>query len=105
MLESRPVTEWLTAWSRGDDASAEPLMESVYDELRRIADRSLNDEREGHTLQPTALVHEAYLRLGEQRSVEWQSRNHFFAIAARMMRRILVDHARRHHRQKRNGGQ
>ncbi|MBD3236547.1 MAG: sigma-70 family RNA polymerase sigma factor [Candidatus Eisenbacteria bacterium] len=81
------------------------LYEAVYDELRRIAARLMKSERADHTLQPTALVHEAYLRLVDQTKVEWRCRAHFFAVAARVMRRILVDHARRRTRQKRGGGE
>jgi RNA polymerase sigma-70 factor, ECF subfamily len=78
-------------------------MPLVYDELRRLADHYLRQERPDHTLQPTALVHEAYLRLIDQSRVEWQSRAHFLGVAAQLMRRILVDHARRHHALKRGG--
>jgi len=87
------LTQLLVAWSDGDAAALEQLMPLVYAELRRLARRRLARER-GRSLQTTALVHEAYLRLIDQRSVRWQNRAHFFAIAARMMRRILVDHAR-----------
>ena len=93
---SQPVTELLARWSRGDASAREALIPLVYDELRRIARRSLSSQSPGHTLQPTALVHEAYLRLARQDSVDWQDRAHFFAMAARMMRQILVDHARKH---------
>lgn len=78
-------------------------MPFVYDELRRLADHYLRQERPDHTLQPTALVHEAYLRLVDQSRVEWQSRAHFIGVAAQLMRRILVDYARRHHASKRGG--
>jgi RNA polymerase sigma factor (TIGR02999 family) len=78
-------------------------MPLVYDELRRLADHYLRQERPDHTLQPTALVHEAYLRLVDQSRVEWQNRAHFLGVAAQLMRRILVDHARRHHALKRGG--
>ena len=87
------VTELLVAWSEGDAAALEQLMPIVYGELRRMASRRLARER-GRSLQTTALVHEAYLRLVDQRSVRWQNRAHFFAIAARIMRRILIDRAR-----------
>ena len=80
-------------------------MPLVYDELRSLADRSLRHERSGHTLSGTALVHEAYLKLVDQRQVRWQDRAHFFAVAAQLMRRILVDHARRHGAHKRGGGE
>ena len=91
---SKPVTELLAKWSKGDESAREALMPLVYDELRRLAASYLRRERGDHTLQPTALVHEAYLRLVEERSVDWKSRSHFFGVAAKLMRRILVDHAR-----------
>jgi RNA polymerase sigma-70 factor, ECF subfamily len=90
--------------SRGDRRALDRLLPLVYAELRRIAVRQLRREREGHTLQPTALVHEAYLRLVEQRTVNWENRAHFLGVAARVMRRILVDHARRHTAGKRGDG-
>src|SRR5688500_17531352 len=98
------VTELLMAHRAGADRAFERLVPLVYDELRRQAARHLRRERGNHTLQPTALVHEAYLKLADQRDVEWRNRAHFFAIAARIMRRILVDHARGRHRDKRGGG-
>jgi RNA polymerase sigma-70 factor (ECF subfamily) len=88
------VTGLLQAWSGGNAQAQEELLPLVYDELRKRAAGHLRRDRRGHTLQPTALVHEAYLRLLGQREVDWQSRMHFFALASRMMRRILVDHAR-----------
>ena len=88
------VTELLRAWSAGNAKAQDELLPLVYKELRRRAAGQLRRDRKGHTLQPTALVHEAYLRLLGQRHVDWQSRMHFFALASRMMRRILVDHAR-----------
>src|ERR1051325_6958004 len=96
MTTSSPqeVTQLLVAWSQGDEQALEQLMPLVYRELHRLAERHLGRERAGHTLQTTALVHEAYLRLVDQQEVRWQNRAHFFAIAAQMMRRILVDHAR-----------
>jgi RNA polymerase sigma factor (TIGR02999 family) len=97
------VTELLIAWGRGDRAALEDLMPMVYDELRRLAHRHLRREQEGHTLETTALVHEAYLRLVDQTRTELQSRAHFFAIASRQMRRILVDHYRSQHYAKRGG--
>ena len=97
------VTQLLVDWSNGEQAALEKLMPLVYDELHRMAKRHIGRERPGHTLQSTALVNEAYLRLVDQRSVRWQNRAHFFAIAARLMRRILVDHARAHHYLKRSG--
>jgi RNA polymerase sigma factor (TIGR02999 family) len=97
------VTKLLAEWSKGNRASLETLMPLVYDELRRVAGRYLQQERPGHTLSATALVHEAYLRLVKQ-TVPWQNRAHFYGVAAQMMRRILVDHARRHRYAKRGGG-
>ncbi len=88
------VTRLLHAWSAGDQHAQEELLPLVYSELRRRAAGHLRRDRKGHTLQPTALVHEAYLRLLGQREVDWQCRTHFFALASRMMRRVLVDHAR-----------
>lgn len=98
------VTQLLIQWSRGDSAALEALVPLVYDELRRLAQLYLSREKPGHTLSSTALVHEAYLRLVRQTDVTWQNRAHFFAVAARMMRRILVDHARKHAYAKRGGG-
>ncbi|WP_204101513.1 sigma-70 family RNA polymerase sigma factor [Occallatibacter savannae] len=95
-IPPQPVTELLARWSKGDADAQEALIPLVYEELRRIARRSLSSQSAGHTLQPTALVHEAYLRLAKNQPVEWQNRAHFFALAARMMRQILVDHARKH---------
>ena len=88
-------TRLLLDWGQGDEAALDQLMPLVYDELRRIAGRHLRSERRGHTLQATALVNEAYLRLFDQKRAQWRNRAQFFAVAARMMRRILVDHARR----------
>jgi RNA polymerase sigma factor (TIGR02999 family) len=98
------VTALLRAWGEGDPEAREQLMPLVYEELRRRAAAYLRRERKDHTLQPTALVHEAYLRLVGQQRVVWQNRAHFFGIAAQMMRRILVDHAKRQRRGKRFGG-
>jgi RNA polymerase sigma-70 factor, ECF subfamily len=98
------VTRLLKGWSSGDSAALDQLIPVVYDELRAVAARYLRRERQDHTLQPTALVNEAYLRLIDQKQVKWQNRAHFMGVAAQMMRRILVDHARRHHRAKRGGG-
>jgi RNA polymerase sigma factor (TIGR02999 family) len=92
------------AWSEGDEAAFERLMPVVHDELRRLARRYMAGERRGHTLQATALVNEAYLRLIEVKKVRWQNRAHFFAMSARLMRRILVDFARSKGYQKRGGG-
>jgi RNA polymerase sigma factor (TIGR02999 family) len=97
------VTRLLLEWQNGDQRSLERLLPLVYSELRMIARRYLARERDAHTLQSTALVHEAYMRLVGQRRVRWQNRAHFFGIAGQMMRRILVDHARRQHRAKRGG--
>ena len=88
------VTQLLVNWSQGDHDSLEKLTPLVYSELRRLAGRYLRRERSNHTLQSTALVHEAYLRLIDQRSVQWQNRAHFFGVAAQIIRRILIDHAR-----------
>src|SRR5712692_9491586 len=89
------VTRLLAAWSGGDADAFEKLIPLVYDELHRLAERYLARERAGHTLQPTAVVHEAYLKLLDQKRVSWKNRGHFFAVAAQAMRRLLVDHARR----------
>src|SRR5688500_7414439 len=97
------VTQLLADWSNGDHAALDKLVPLVYDELRHLANRYLRSERPDHTLQTTALVHEAYLRLVDQREVHWQNRAHFFAISAQLMRRILVDHARSHQAHKRGG--
>ena len=97
------ITELLQQWSDGNRDALDQLLPLVYDELHRQAARYLRRERPGHTLQTTALIHEAYLKLIGQREVRWQSRTHFFAIAAQLMRRILVDHARTKHREKRGG--
>jgi RNA polymerase sigma-70 factor, ECF subfamily len=97
------VTQLLVAWSKGDKAAFEHLAPLVEAELRQLARAFLGRESAGHTLQPTALINEAYLRLVEWRSVEWQDRAHFFAVAAKMMRRILVNHALSRRRQKRGG--
>jgi len=91
-------------WSKGDLEAREALIPLVYDELRRLAASCLRRERPDHTLQPTALVNEAYLRLVEERNVNWQSRSHFFGVSAKLMRRILVDHARAHLAEKRGSG-
>ena len=98
-----PVTELLVAWSGGDRAAGESLLAAVYEELRRQATRAMRAEAPGHTLQPTALVNEAYLRLRGQQRVAWENRAHFFGVAAQLMRRILVDHARARLSAKRGG--
>lgn len=97
------ITQQLIAWSNGDAAALERLIPVVYQELRRMADQYLRREDVGHSLQPTALVHEAYLRLIDQTKVEWKNRAQFFGVAAQMMRRILIDHAKTKHRLKRGG--
>lgn len=97
------VTALLLDWSNGDRGALERLMPLVYEELREIARRHLSREDPAHTLQSTALVHEAYLRLVDQKRVQWQNRAHFFAVAAQLVRRILLDHARRRHAAKRGG--
>jgi RNA polymerase sigma factor (TIGR02999 family) len=101
MAASRNITELLMAWSDGDRAALDELMPLVYGELRGLASAYLARERRGHTLQTTALVHEAYLKLVDQRRARWQNRAHFFGVAAQMMRRILVSHARAHGAEKR----
>ncbi len=97
------VTRLLVAWGKGDGAASEQLMPLVYEELRHLARGYLRRERGEHTLQPTALVHEAYLRLVDSTQINWQSRVHFYGVAARLMRRVLVDHARAHAAAKRGG--
>ncbi|HEY0404844.1 MAG TPA: sigma-70 family RNA polymerase sigma factor [Pyrinomonadaceae bacterium] len=104
-MPSPDVTQILQEVSDGDRDAPARLMPLVYHELRRLADHYLRQERPDHTLQPTALVHEAYLKLIDQRRVDWQNRAHFFGVAAQLMRRILVDHARRHRASKRGGFQ
>jgi RNA polymerase sigma factor (TIGR02999 family) len=97
------ITQLLLDWSKGDRGALGRLTPVVYAELRRRAAGLLRGERPGHTLQPTDLIHEAFLRLVDQRRVQWQNRAHFFGVAAQLMRRILVDHARRRHRATRGG--
>jgi RNA polymerase sigma factor (TIGR02999 family) len=97
----KSVTQLLADWSKGDQEALDGLMPLVYDELRRLAASYMRRERPDHTLQSTALVHEAYLRLVDQRSVKWQNRTHFFGVAAQLIRRLLVDHARTHQAAKR----
>ncbi len=101
---SPQVTDLLVAWGRGDESALERLMPLVQRELRRLARREMGRERRGHTLQTTALVNEAYIRLIDVSRVAWRDRAHFFAMSARLMRRILVDHARSRKSQKRGGG-
>lgn len=100
---SSEVTQLLRRWSGGDARALDALVPVVYAELRKLARGYMRRERDGHTLEPTALVNEAYVRLIDQRQVQWASRSHFFAIAAQAMRRILVDHARQHVAAKRGG--
>jgi RNA polymerase sigma factor (TIGR02999 family) len=97
------ITDLLIDWGKGDQAALEKLMPLVYNELRRLASNYLRRERASHTLQPTALVNEAYLKLVDQRNAKWQNRAQFFGISAQLMRRILVDHARQHQAAKRGG--
>jgi RNA polymerase sigma factor (TIGR02999 family) len=101
---SHEVTELLAAWGKGDEVARDHLMSLVYDELHRLAHRYMKRESPGHTLQTSALVNEAFVRLIDQKNVQWQSRAHFFGIAAQMMRRILVDYARSRNYAKRGGG-
>lgn len=98
------VTELLEQWSDGNQAALDELLPLVEDELHRIARRYMSRERQGHTLQTTALVNEAYIRLAAAKDINWQSRTHFFALAARIMRRIMIDYARRHRNQQHGAG-
>ncbi len=93
-MHTSDVTALLVGWTNGNEAAGEPLMDAVYGELRRVARAHLRRERPDHSLSATALVHEAYVKLIDQRRVQWQNRAHFFAVAAQVMRRLLVDHAR-----------
>jgi RNA polymerase sigma factor (TIGR02999 family) len=104
-VSPEPVTVLLNRWRQGDSAALETLLPLVYDELRRIAGRQLRRERANHTLQPTALVHEAYLKLVDQHRIEWRNRAQFFGVAAQVMRRILIDHARAQRAAKRGAGE
>ena len=104
MTDDYDVTGLLLAWSDGEEAARSRLMDAVYDELRRVARRHLRRERDDHSLAPTDLVHETYVKLVDQQRVQWQNRAHFFAMAARLMRRILVDHARSRAAAKRGSG-
>lgn len=104
VLAAQPVSELLAKWRAGDEESLRLLMPLVYCELRRIAGRHLRQERPDHTLQTTALVHEAYLCLVKQQPMDFQNREHFFAVSANLMRQILVQYARRRNAAKRNGG-
>ena len=103
-MSRQSLTELLQEWQHGDKEALDKLTPLVYDELRRIAHRYVRRERDGHTLETTALVNEAYLRLVDSQNVRWQNRAHFFAVSAQLMRRILVDHARQHKAEKRFGG-
>src|SRR5216110_1579638 len=103
-VSQQRVTDLLTRWSDGDDAALAELTPLVYEELRRLAHRHMGGERPDHTLQTSALVNEAYLRLADQTHPCWQNRAHFFAVAARAMRQILVSYARSQQSQKRGGG-
>lgn len=99
------LTNWLSAWRQGDLSARDRLVDAVYPELRAIAQRQLGGERAGHTLQATALVNEAYMRLSGLERIEWKDRVHFVHMAARVMREVLVDHARRRAAHKRDGGE
>lgn len=101
---ARDITGLLLAWNGGDPDALNRLLPAVYQELNRLARRELLRERAGHTLEPAALIHELYLDLVDQRRAQWENRAHFFGVAARLMRRILVDHARARHALKRGGG-
>src|SRR6266446_6862970 len=103
MRTPESITQLLVKWSDGDQKALDKLMPLVYSELRRLAGNYLRRERQGHTLQPTALVNEAYLKLIDQRNPRWQNRAQFYGVAAQLMRRILVDHARQHRAAKRGG--
>jgi RNA polymerase sigma-70 factor (ECF subfamily) len=104
MAPSDHITRLLRAWSDGDTLAADQVIPLVYSELRRLADGYLRRERPDHTLQPTALIHEAYMRLAGQQNLEWQNRNHFYGVAAHLMRLILTDYARSHLTAKRGSG-
>ena len=103
-LSPQEVTQLLADWGKGDRSALDKLLPLVHSELRRIAQRQMRQERAGHTLQATALVNEAYLKLAGQQGFDWQNRAHFFAVCAQVMRHILIDHARAHAREKRGGG-
>jgi RNA polymerase sigma factor (TIGR02999 family) len=103
-LSQKQISQLLLDWSDGDKAALDALIPLVYEELRRLAKYYMRRERQGHTLQTSALVNEAYTRLLDYKKMRWQDRAHFFAVAAQAMRRILVEHARSHARQKRGGG-
>src|ERR1043165_7151544 len=103
MSSSENVSQLLAKWGNGDQAALDKLMPLVHSELRRLASNYLRRERQNHTLQPTALVNEAYLKLVDQKNAHWQNRAQFYGVAAQLMRRILVDHARQHQAEKRGG--
>lgn len=103
MTQSQELTVILNRWERGDRDALDKLMPAVYEDLRRLARYQLDGERQGHTLEPTALVHEAFMRLGNYEQIAWQNRAHFFAVASTIMRRVLVDHARKRVAAKRGG--
>lgn len=103
-MSPQEVTQLLADWAQGDKSAFDKLFPLVHDELRRIARRQMSHERPGHTLQATALVNEAYLKLAGHEGFEWQNRAHFYAVCAQVMRHILIDHARAHARDKRGGG-
>src|SRR5438105_15271922 len=105
MSPTENVTQLLMKWSEGDETALEQLMPLVYSELRRLASNYLRRERQNHTLQPTALVNEAYLKLVDQRKPRWQNRAQFYGVAAQLMRRILVDHARQNKAATRGGSE
>lgn len=105
MSESGEITQLLARWTDGDEAARDRLMTLTYGELRRIARRRMAAERDSHTLQTTALIHEAYLRLSANDEARWENRQQFFCVAARVMRRVLVDHARKRDAEKRGGGE
>jgi RNA polymerase sigma-70 factor (ECF subfamily) len=104
MAAKEGVTQLLIDWSSGNKAALDELMPLVHDELRRLARRHMARERRDHTLQTSALINEAYLRLVDQKDLQWQNRAHFFAVVAQVMRHILIDHARRYHYAKRGAG-
>ncbi len=105
-MQAQPnITEVLERWSNGEQSALDELVPLIYKELRRLAGNYIRRERHDHTLQPTALINEVFLRLIDQNDIRWQNRAHFFGIAARLMRRILVDHARTQQAAKRGGGQ
>ncbi len=101
--KTQEISQILLEWGKGGKEASDKLMPLVYDELRRQAARYLRRERPGHTLQTTALIHETYLKLIDQKNVDWQNRAHFYGIAAQAMKRILIDHAKARHREKRGG--